>query len=328
LAARLIALVVAVAMVVGALAVRARWDDDDNGGDGNEPSGALRLVCAPELEAVCEQIANGADRDVEVTVEDAGITADRLATAPRADIDGWLTPGPWPQIVDVLRAGQPKLFGPVTGPIAHSRVGLVMWNDRSARLSTHCGGAVTWRCIGDAAGKQWSEIGGEPTWGAVRMSLPDATTSASGVAVLGAATVGYFGRPDVSTIDFDEDPGFGGWLAALARANPNVDLDRMLAAGPSLAAGIGVIAADAAERLQPAAISRRARLIYPAPVTTVGVVFAGMPGSRGNRLSELVTKQEGPQAVRAAGWTAGAGPGGLPIPGLLQALRTRWESIR
>jgi hypothetical protein len=323
LATRLLALVAAVAMVVGAIVLRASWDDDDNGSGGQ--TGALRLVCATELEAACRQIADG--ENVDVVIEDAGVTADRLAKAQNADMDGWLTPGPWREILDAARGAQPTLFEPArVTPIAFSRVGFVMWNDRAAKLTSHCGGSVTWRCLGESAGRPWADVGGEPTWGTVRISLPDAETTASGVAVLGAGAAGYFGRVEVSTLDLDNDPGFGNWLSRLARANPGVDLERLLATGPSAAAAIGVVESTGEAALRSAAVSGRATLIYPAPVATVELEVSLRPGDRGRRLLDLVHARA--TAFQATGWDQDGTIGGLPSPGLMQALRTRWESIR
>src|SRR5689334_20638090 len=100
--ARVGALVLAVAMVVGSLLVRSRIDRSRT---------TARLTCATELEAACRAIGHG----VKVTIEPAGVTADRLAGLdPGADagLDGWMTPGPWPQAVDADRrvAGKDPIF--------------------------------------------------------------------------------------------------------------------------------------------------------------------------------------------------------------------------
>ena len=80
--ARLLAVVAAVAMVAGALAVRGQWDAEggatggdtggDNGGEG------LRHVCSTELREACEDIRGRAGRPLLVTVETARTTAERL----------------------------------------------------------------------------------------------------------------------------------------------------------------------------------------------------------------------------------------------------------
>src|SRR5205823_1712987 len=110
-----VALGIAVALVVVALLIR---NGTDNGGSGD--GSKLRLVCAPELGPVCDELGGS---DVEVTVQDPGATADTLEKAATTDIDGWLTPGPWPELVEAARQsrGLPPLFK--TGsPLARSRV--------------------------------------------------------------------------------------------------------------------------------------------------------------------------------------------------------------
>src|SRR5436309_11901831 len=112
MAARLGALVLAVAMVVGAVVARRHID---------RAAVVVRLTCATELADVCGRLPGR----VKVTIAPAGTTADRLtALAPGADpgLDGWLTPGPWPQLVDAARvaASREPVFGSAVGPLARS----------------------------------------------------------------------------------------------------------------------------------------------------------------------------------------------------------------
>jgi hypothetical protein len=81
-------------MVVGALAIRSRMDDNSH-----NKSQVLRLTCATELDPVCQQLHGGDDR-VQLTVEAAGVTAARLEQFdgdPRDfGMDGWLVTAAWP----------------------------------------------------------------------------------------------------------------------------------------------------------------------------------------------------------------------------------------
>src|SRR3954454_4721649 len=124
MAARVGALALAVAMVVGSLVVRSRIDRRRT---------TARLTCAPELEAACHAIGHG----VKVTIEPAGVTADRLVGLnPGADagLDGWMTPGPWPQAVDADRqaAGKDPIFGGTQPRLASTRLAVVVANRRAA----------------------------------------------------------------------------------------------------------------------------------------------------------------------------------------------------
>src|SRR2546423_782430 len=114
---RIVAFAVAVAMVVGSLALRSHWNKD---------SRTLRLTCSTELANVCERIGH----HVRVTVEPAGTTTDRLTTLPDGEapgIDGWLVAGPWPANVDSARqaAGRQPLFAGSTTSVANASLAVL-----------------------------------------------------------------------------------------------------------------------------------------------------------------------------------------------------------
>src|SRR5581483_2548175 len=100
---RIVAFAVAIAMVVGSLVLRSHFDRSNR---------ALRLTCSTELADACQRLGHG----TRVTVEAAGVTADRLSALPDGEdpgLDGWLVAGPWPGAVDAARqsAGRQPLFG-------------------------------------------------------------------------------------------------------------------------------------------------------------------------------------------------------------------------
>ncbi|MGH9176927.1 MAG: hypothetical protein ACRD0N_00015 [Acidimicrobiales bacterium] len=340
MAARLLALLAAVAMVVGAVAVRNRIDDKEE-----RQEATLRLVCATELRAVCDDLAADDDHTVVATVEPAATTAGRLsALGPgrRAGLDGWLVPYPWPEVMSEARerAGSDTLLAP--GPVlARSPVVLAMWPDRAEVLAARCeGGAPEWKCLGEAAGQRWEAIGGNPAWGPVKPGhLPPST--ATGLTVLGAAAAAWFGRADLSSADLDDD-GFRGWLARLERAvpaTPAPTLENMLVRGPSTFDAVGALEAEAGPVLARSARAAKPDLLYPAPVATADVVLASPPGRLADLLAELVGGAVGRRSLAQAGWrvegqprvqgvpaTPALPPGnGLPSPGLLSALRTAAE---
>lgn len=337
--ARLLAFMAAIAMVVGATAVRNRMEDKEN-----RASTVLRLVCATELGPVCEAIAGDeAAGRIEVTVEPAAVTSDRLSSgsegaAAAQEIDGWLVTAPWPVIVAETRgrAGMEPLVsaGPVLG---RSPVVMAVWPDRGAVLARHCKAPqVTWRCLGDNAGRRWEELGGQPTWGPVKPGHP-AVSSATGLAVLGGATAGYFGRSDVVRLDLDDD-GYRDWLTRLERSIPNRSaspLEDMLLAGPAAFDAVGTIEAEAGPLLARSARTERPQLIYPAPVATADVVLGTVRSRRAQLLAELIGKSVGRRALAASGWRVRGEPltrgvpaapalppsSRLPDPGVLEAMR-------
>lgn len=307
---RLVALLVAVGLVVIALVIR---NGIDNGG-GNSAGEKLKLVCTPELQSVCA----GLGSDVQATVEEPGVTADRLKTADTAGIDGWLTPGPWPQIV----AGEREAAGlaPVlkVGPaLGRSRIGLAVWPDRLIVLNRACPG-LPWRCIGDVAAKgTWAAVGGNQQWGLVKIGFPDASTNATGLAALGAGTTGYFGSAPINI----GDDGFTAWVRALVTASKNVQssLEPVLAIGPSVADMVAVFESTATPTLKGSARPDNPVLTYPAPVASADVVLGSADTDRGRRLAALLTSER----VQAAGWNTSGVP--LPAPDVLDALRTTWK---
>jgi hypothetical protein len=325
LAIRLAALVAAVAMVVGAIVVRNKLNEDEV-----TAHTELKLLCATELEATCDEIAKGADAKITVTVEDAGATLDRLADAPQAGVDGWLTPGPFPEMVEALRKGQAQLaplFEKTSGSLARSPGVFAGWKERVARMQKACeGGVVGWKCLGLASGQPWTSVGGEPAWGAVTTSIPDPTTSAAGLVTLGAATADFFGRTDLSTADLEDDT-FSTWLAQLSGNNSAVDVSTMLAAGPSVVSFVGDLEQAVKPAVEGASADRRDQVsvIYPAPMGNADVVLGMAEGERSARLLTALQSDRARDAFRAAGYGPPAsGPSGLPPADLLIVLREQW----
>jgi hypothetical protein len=311
---RLFAVVAAAAMVAGSIAIRSRLDRREE--DRTNP---LRVVCAAELGTVCDALRRTSAR---VTVEAAPATADRLARAENPEIDGWLVPAPWPQIVDGRRRGLPPLFADVSQPLARSPLVVVM----SRAVADRCAGG--WKCLGEAAGR-----------GQAKPGHPDPGDNALGALIVGQAAAAYFGRTvDLSTLDLD-DPGFAAWFRALERATPPLfsggsPLDEMLGTNFAVYDAVGTIEAEAAPTLARSAVRDRVTLLYPEPMATVDVVLAGS----GGRLREVAGGDTIRKALADAGWRTGAGAtqtgpplpptSGLPSPGFLDALRSRAEEVR
>lgn len=279
---RVLAVVVAIGMIAGALYVRGRIDDDDSSGGAGGGGGSL--LCAPELEEACREASD------DVTVEDAAASAQRLLTEDTLDQDGWATPGPWPAMVDALRsaAGRPALFGDGGEAVASSRLALVAPPEAPEG----------WRAVGEATGA-----------GDLRLGWRDPATGL-GVLQVGAFAAGFFDGPDFATNDFAE-PGFTSYLEGIEReaAVTGEPLERRLQQGVSFSEAVISFQAEADPLLEDAAPGRRGDLrpLYPEPVIAVEAVVAGDGADDvGTELQEL-------------GWD-GPAPSGLPNPGVLAAL--------
>ena len=309
---RLLAVVAAAAMVAGSIAIRSRLDRQEE--DRTNP---LRVVCAAELGTVCDALRR---TSAQVTVEPAPATADRLGREETPEIDGWLVPAPWPQIVDGRRGprGLLPLFADVTEPLARSPLVIVV----SRPVADRC--ANRWKCLGEAASRNQAKPG-----------HPDPGANGFGALIVGHAAAGYFDRTDLSTFDLD-DPGFSAWFRALELATPPLisggsPLNEMLGTNFAVYDAVGTIEAEAAPTLAGSAVRDRVVLLYPEPMATVDVVLAGS----GSRLRQVAGGDAVRRALADDGWRVdgrGTPPlsatNGLPSPGFLDAVRARAEEVR
>jgi hypothetical protein len=342
------AAVVAVVLVVVALVVRNRIDDDGGGG------GTVRLLCTTELEPACTRLAEQND-SVDVTVEQAGTTAESLVSLPdeqRPDFDAWLAPAPWSQIVDVQRRANQlgPLFAKPSDPIGRSPLVLVARADRAPVLEATpaCNNTVDWRCIGAVAGRSWTELGGQAAWGTVKPGHGDPTVSAVALLVLSQATSEFLDTADYSRSDLQDNDQYLDWVSGIERAVPDLPTTaatpfaEMLLALPTATYDVvGTTEAEAGPGIAEAAPDRRRELtlLYPEPVVTADVVLAGVI-DRGDAADDL-TGDIG-EALAATGWRV---PGfasargvrdtpplprgsGLPDdPGALVALQETWLGV-
>ena len=331
------ALLLAVAMVLGAVWLRARIDDDPggrgNGDDRAAKDGVVRLVCATELAAVCSPLRS---EDVEVRVEAAGVTADDLAaleSGSDAGFDLWLTDAAWPGIVADNRSFEGRdgrVLGKPSDVLARSPVVLMVVDPLPAPLAEACDGEPGWVCVGDAATQQL----------AVGITPPDR----GGLSVLASAVAGRLDMTDYAAQDF-EDTGFSGWfdrlttsgIRSLGKQSP---LERGVAAPGTFVA----VATTEREVLTVRRSRARYQPIYPEPVVTSDIVLVPSTGARDDdatgddALGDLGVTERLQDLLVAAGWRVegralpdGADPdvslpgeSNLPRPGVLQRLRELW----
>jgi hypothetical protein len=294
---RVLAFVVAAAMVAGSLYVRSRIDDSNGDGATRPAPSALRIVCSTELGAACRSFGGA--------VEDAGATADRLVASDHPPIDAWIVPDPWPELVDVRRQQQQRdpLFGNVV-VVATTRLGLATWKGDVA-----CPAPVTWKCVGEKG---------------ARAGHADPARDGIGLLTLGNAVASFFGRTDLSTADLD-DAAFDAWFAQLEqRGTINADaLNLMFSSRGALYDAVAVTDVDVRNVVDEAADKQRVEVSYPAPMATAGAVVAARrgvqvdPGVRARAAGALVSD----------GWTRGGTSAGIPDAGFLDALLARWREV-
>jgi hypothetical protein len=324
MASRVFAFVAAVAMVLAAVAVRGRIDDNRGA---TERSGPLQLVCATELREVCDAIDAAG---IEITIEPAAVTAARLRSVDPDDaaLDGWLAPGPWGEVVDVSRtASAGKLFATATAPLARSPFVLAVWKDKRARLT--CADPVNLGCIGDAVIAR-----------GFRLSAP-ADDEASGVLTDAALAVGHINNPNFATNDLDETD-LSQWVAAVDASVDRVgrnpggrSFTELLTFGAAAADGYLSTEAEIGPAFAGAAKRGLLDVAYVQPLATVDAQFAPRPGDRGTRLAAIVNTDRVRELLRSKGWRVAGQPGipgvnptaprlpdddGLPSAGVLDAL--------
>lgn len=341
---QVLALVGAIAMVVVAVVVRDRLDAD-GGSDGDGDTAVV--VCTPELAEACAQVADA--EGLEVRVEDYWMTVESLrdAQAP-PELDGWVVPAPMAQMAadERARAGLPTILGEPSAPLARSPLVTVMWSDRQAALAEHCGGEVTWSCVGDAADQPWGELGGDAGWGELKPGYADPATSTTGLLVAGQASADRLGRRDFAANDFSE-PGFRTWFEQLQRTSADLEpatgtpLGRMLSFGQAAYDLVGTTEAEAGPAVARSRDSQRLSVSYPSPEMTVDLVVVPV-GDGGGTVVDAFGSDTAASALAESGWRVpGQTPAegvpdepplpdeaGTPSGGVLQALRSLAQEVR
>jgi hypothetical protein len=298
---RLLALLGAVALVAGAIAIRQLLVDDDNGGGGgggggNGDGGEFVVACVSELEDACRAMA--AEEGVEVVVEDAGDTMDKLV-AGDAGYDGWITLAPWAEIVEFARPED--ALGTPSQPTASTELVLAVPD-----TSDVCDPDPTWLCLGDTA----ADVG-----------LPPRTT-AIGLLLVGNAATGYFGTSDIATNDFT--PEFDDWLGNLTANDGSSDpLRELLRAFPPTLVfdAVGTTGAQYEQEVPGSRAADRLPAVDPDPLATANVVVVPVDGGD---VADLASSAALIDALTESGWSQG-GPDatGLPSSGVLYDLLTR-----
>ena len=303
------ALVIAMALVAGAIFIRRALDDRNVGSSTSSSDSRATLLCAPEVADACRRLAN-----TDVTEEEPGTTEARLHAGGKLGADGWVVSQPWPTFVDR------RDISPV---LASSPIVAVMKSERATKLAAACGGTIAWRCIGDHVGQMWSSFGGDPSWGEFKVGH-DTTDTTDGFLSVVSATNGWFGNADYASNDFTDDPDFQPWFARLEQsvegAAPTTAISPidLFAATPSAYSVVTTL-----ESSVPSSISSNPsfRIIPLAPTVRADVVLVA--GADRFDLGELSG------ALSRTGWGRASAPttSGLPNTGVMVALRSLQSSL-
>lgn len=302
---RFLAVLAAVWMIGLSLFIRARLDDGGSSSTGSK-DGRLTIACITELRAACESYAR-ANGDIQIVVEDAATTLDKVG-----DYDGWLTLAPWPDIAGIRNGSQPL---PAT-VLGHADLQVAVVREREQALTAACGGTVTWKCLGDLQGRQWSELGGDPQWGRLKIGLPR-PAKASGLLVYATAVASWFGRTDFGTNDFDAE--FTAWQSNLKSAFADDPVPTFVQQLPAAYTAVGSTSVDIQRNLGTRA--DRVSVLTPPPATTVLLVLAPLRSQTQQRVQGIARSRDLARAITDAGWD---GPttaaSNLPSAGVMSAL--------
>ena len=311
---RVLAVIGAVALVLTAIVVRSVIEGDDGGSpaDGAH-DGEEVVVCDTDFADECRVGLEG----VTLRIEDSATTSATLLDEGRGDVDAWITSNAWFELTQHRLAAQgSNVEVGFATPLATARVVVAAVAARADAITTLCDARGTWRCLGEEAGRPWSEVGGQPSWGPVRTGLPSAET-AVGLSTLAAAAAGYFGGTDFAANDFPA--AFAPWLDSLARASGEGDPDLLT----TLVRRQGTY--DAGGVLEHLARPRPELVVLPVDGGPAAeVVAVALSDDATDRWPEL----QG--ALVGAGWTASepaGGPTGVLGPGVTGALYSLWKDV-
>jgi hypothetical protein len=336
---RVLAVAVAVGLVVGAWQLRARLFGAD-GPDGPDQAPAdLRVACVRELAQVCEAL----DASSPPLVEEAATTVARFRDS-ELPFDVWLTLDPWPTLAANAhaRARQAELTQEVSAVLARTPVVLAVHADRLAPMQEVCEGTLAWRCLGERADEPWADLGGESTWGRVKVGIDRPAERAGGLLTLAEATASYFGGAEFNTQSLSS-PDFFSWLSDLAAAVDTTanqsPFERMLLTGSAEYEFVGVLESNAVPLLRQApGRARQIVLQLPEPLVTADVVAVGYGAPAEDAVARVVEQVTGPLAD--SGWRVpDAAPpsevegaalpedNGLPSAAALEALQQTWAEV-
>lgn len=315
-----LAVLVAAALIAGALVVRTQLiEGDDEPAAGDPSTVAATPSAAPAgdggdgVRIACDRVVADACRSLEgatATVLPLGDLLTAFAGTAAAPYDAVVAPG---FVVGMLTAGSgaPDLGEPEL--VATTPLVAAVYSARDAAVVEACGGSVDWGCLAE-----------QGPAGGVSLGFADPLTSSAGLAALGGLAVGFFGGPDFATNDFSGR--FTGWVRDLGDASERSG-DPLAAMLQFNGARIDTAIVPAVDHDRLVASTPRTPPVRhdPAPAITLGIVVApvAVDGDVGEVAAALA------DALQEQGYAApsAAQPGGLPSPGVMLGLRQQWEEF-
>ncbi len=331
------ALVFAVALVAGSVAIRGGLDNEGDGSPRRSGDG-FRLMCATELREVCEQ-AFGKDDGIVISFENPGRTADSLVDTPGDQdpgFDAWLTADPWGQIL-----ADNRRFGGAKGTILEDRSEVlgrspvvIAMVSKTARdqVTEACGDSIAWTCIAEHVERSGA--------GRIRPGVPS-PDRIDGLAVAASAANSFFEPDDYSSLDLDQG-GFSPFFRDLTSITQTIRLGErsVLQAAITQRGAFSVVGALEAETASLETTPVGFSVDFPTPVVTADIRLNTRKGLRSDDALNELGADRLAKALTANGWRV---PGkatitgvngaqdlpegsNMPEPGVLQRLRDEWNN--
>lgn len=288
----------AIAMVVAAVLVRGALDTKKVRDDLR-----LTVVCDPLSEAFC-RAAEEADARLTIRVERPDATTEALVGLPlgRApDFQAWVTVGPWLQMADGGRPGQPPFEKAVTFVASTP---LVLVTNPNQNLAQGCAKPIPAACL---------------PLPRLDVGLPSPKSNGVGLAGLAQVVMAATGTPpaDLDLASIESGPASSAIDRLRGRTNPNAGREQVNAR---------FTVANPIVTTQVAARDYGAAQVVKSEPAVRAVLQIGILDSRAT--AALGDEPAGRGLARAAlttGWDPPGDPtGGLPEPGVLAALKDAW----
>jgi hypothetical protein len=222
MAKRLLAVLLAVGLIVGAILLRRAIDGDDDDSEPvttSESDGPTEIWCLDELRAACEA-AYASDDDVALEVMSMQRSFDRMVGG---DVPaGWVTFAPLPDMAKELSRGNGRVDPTDSTLLASTPMVVASKPEQAQVLTTACPDPTIWRCIGDHAGQPWTTIGGKAEWQTIKPSLGNPVADATALMLWVSAAGHYLGKTgtyEAFELEADED-NFLAWKHQLQNADP------------------------------------------------------------------------------------------------------------
>ena len=325
---RLAAIVLAIGMVFGSVALRNSLEKNTQAQTATGGDSPFRLNCSTELADICAELEQ-TEPNLTVKIEEAGATADRLTLLPDGTdpgFDAWLTVGPWAEIVQDNRSfteNAGAILGKASRVLGSAPAQIVTSKSGESALEAACGGAITWKCLGENQSL--------PQPQSIGMASPN---TGAGLAVLADATNSFFGDNSYSATDF-EDAAFIGWFEQLTKKSRTVQLSRKTPLDDAVAkqgsfSTVGALSSEVAslptssKKFNPVPAPKGA----PAQPVIAQVRLVPAAGITAQDALDQVNSDAFTQLLKDSNWSTTDldRKSNMPAAGVLQVLRDMWDS--